>query len=95
MSESYVLEATQLTKTYSDGRQEITVLEGLELTVRDGEWLAIVGASGAGKSTLLNLLGGLDIPSAGKVTVAGRAHSPVLRSIMRIASAFPWPGGKI
>ena len=64
MSEPCVLGASQLTKTYSDGRREITVLDGLELTVRDGEWLAIVGASGAGKSTLLNLLGGLDIPSA-------------------------------
>ena len=80
MSEPCVLGASQLTKTYSDGRREITVLDGLELTVRDGEWLAIVGASGAGKSTLLNLLGGLDIPSAGEVAVAGRALSDMSES---------------
>jgi lipoprotein-releasing system ATP-binding protein len=73
MSEHAVLSATGLTKTYSDGQQTITVLEDLNLEVSAGEWLAIVGASGAGKSTLLNLLGGLDLPTAGEIAVAGTA----------------------
>ena len=73
MSEQPVLSASQLGKVYSDGRRDVTVLNQLDLTVSAGEWLAIVGVSGAGKSTLLNLLGGLDVPSAGEVLVAGRS----------------------
>ena len=73
MSAQAVLSATGLTKTYSEGQQTITVLEDLNLEVGAGEWLAIVGASGAGKSTLLNLLGGLDLPTAGEIAVAGTA----------------------
>ena len=73
MSERPVLSASQLGKVYSDGRRDVTVLNQLDLNVSAGEWLAIVGVSGAGKSTLLNLLGGLDVPSAGEVLVAGRS----------------------
>jgi lipoprotein-releasing system ATP-binding protein len=73
MSEQPVLSASQLGKVYSDGRRDVTVLNQLDLNVSAGEWLAIVGVSGAGKSTLLNLLGGLDVPSAGQVLVAGRS----------------------
>jgi lipoprotein-releasing system ATP-binding protein len=73
MSEQPVLSASQLGKVYSDGRRDVTVLNQLDLNVSTGEWLAIVGVSGAGKSTLLNLLGGLDVPSAGEVLVAGRS----------------------
>ena len=82
MSEQAVLSATGLTKTYSDGQQTITVLEDLNLQVSAGEWLAIVGASGAGKSTLLNLLGGLDLPTAGEIAVAGTAL-PALSELER------------
>ena len=82
MFEQAVLSATGLTKTYSDGQQTITVLEDLNLEVSAGEWLAIVGASGAGKSTLLNLLGGLDLPTAGEIAVAGRAL-PALSELER------------
>lgn len=73
MSEQPVLSASQLGKVYSDGRRDVTVLNQVDLNVSAGEWLAIVGVSGAGKSTLLNLLGGLDVPSAGEVLVAGRS----------------------
>ena len=75
MSDRAVLEAVELGKTYRDARREIVVLDGLAVSVSAGEWLAIVGASGAGKSTLLNLLGGLDTPSTGEVTVAGQSLS--------------------
>jgi len=58
-------------KIYKTKDVEVVALQGLDLTVASGEMMAIIGNSGSGKSTLLNLLGGLDIPSAGKVIVAG------------------------
>ena len=61
-----------LVKIYKVFDLEVVALQGLDLDVRPGELLAIVGASGSGKSTLLNILGGLDRPSAGRVTVNGR-----------------------
>ena len=62
-----ILRCKALGKTFSEGDRELTVLDQLELEVRRGEALAIVGASGAGKTTLLQLLGGLDTPSTGSV----------------------------
>ena len=70
-----VLECKGLRKVYREGPEELVVLDGVELCVRRGERLAIVGQSGAGKSTLLNMLGGLDLPSAGSVRVDGRVIS--------------------
>ena len=60
-----------LVKIYKIADLEVVALQGLDLLVDEGEFIAIVGASGSGKSTLLNILGGLDTPSAGDVTVAG------------------------
>ena len=60
-----------LDKTYRRGSEEIHVLQGLNLDVDRGDFLAFMGPSGSGKTTLLNLLGGLDVPSKGSVTVAG------------------------
>ena len=69
------IRAEGLGKTYSEGKLTTHVFDGLDLDVAPGQTVAIVGASGAGKSTLLHLLGGLDVPSAGEVYVAGQKMS--------------------
>lgn len=67
-----VLETRDLKKYYGNGANQVKALDGVSLKVEEGELVAIVGCSGSGKSTLLNMLGGLDYPSAGTVTVAGK-----------------------
>ena len=69
---SVVLECLDLGKTYTEGPQSLEVLRQISLRVKQGEQLAILGTSGSGKTTLLNLLGGLDLPSRGRVIVAGQ-----------------------
>ncbi len=66
-----VLQTSGLKREYRVGRDTITALGGIDITIRRGEFVAIMGPSGCGKSTLLNLLGGLDQPTAGKVLVDG------------------------
>ena len=67
-----VLACRGLAKTFTEGRLQVPVLTSVDLTIRAGERIAIIGSSGAGKSTLLHLLGGLDRPSAGTVEVGGQ-----------------------
>jgi len=67
-----VLEARGVTRRFREGTTTLEVLRGLDLTVRAGERLGIIGASGSGKTTLLQILGGLDRPDAGAVAVDGR-----------------------
>ena len=72
---SEALRAEGLAKTYAEGSLKTHVFHDVHLSVAEGETVAILGASGAGKSTLLHLLGGLDVPTAGEVWVAGQRMS--------------------
>lgn len=67
-----ILETKNLRKIYGSGDTEVRALDGVNLTVENGEFVAVVGTSGSGKSTLLHMLGGLDRPTSGQVIVDGK-----------------------
>ncbi len=91
--ENYVI-CEDLFKIYKISDLEVVALRGLDLLVKKGELMAIIGASGSGKSTLLNILGGLDSPTAGKVTVGGtdllKVSSADLVKYRRRDAGFVW-----
>ncbi|MBU1726294.1 MAG: ABC transporter ATP-binding protein [Candidatus Omnitrophica bacterium] len=66
-----MLEAKNIHKTYNNGKKDLQVLKGIDINIEKGKFVAIVGPSGAGKSTLLHILGGLDIPTEGRVVFEG------------------------
>jgi len=67
-----IVEASSLTRIYQTGPAEVRAVDGIDLSIHRGEFLAFVGVSGSGKSTLLHLIGGLDTPTSGSVRVQGR-----------------------
>lgn len=67
-----ILETKNLIKTYGSGSTEVRALDDVSIRVAEGEFVAVVGTSGSGKSTLLNMIGGLDRPTSGSVTVRGK-----------------------
>src|SRR6188474_1131909 len=68
---NYVLETCQLRKSFGEGEAAVEALRGVDIGVKQGEMLAIMGRSGSGKSTLLTLLGGVDVPTSGQILLEG------------------------
>ena len=74
-----IIRAADVSKIYGGGTSAVTALAGVNIAVEAGERVAILGKSGSGKSTLMNLIGGLDVPSTGTLTVAGRSLGSLSR----------------
>ena len=72
--ETEILRAERLTKIYGTGENQVKALDDVSFSVQKGEFLAIIGPSGSGKSTLLHVLGGVDVPTSGKVFMEGTEH---------------------
>lgn len=75
MENEILLKAVDIHKSYQIGKNEISVLKGLDFNVRKNDWVAILGASGSGKTTLLNILGALETPDLGSVTCGNALYS--------------------
>ena len=84
IKEMTVLNVNQLTKKYGVGESEVVALDNVSFSVEKGEFVAIIGASGSGKSTLMNLIGGIDNPTSGSVTIDGKDISKMNESELAI-----------
>ena len=82
-----IVQCSGVTKRYTRGKEQIEVLEGIDLSMDEGDFLALMGPSGSGKTTLLNLIGGLDQPTSGAIEVAGsRLDSLSSKALARFRS---------
>lgn len=92
--ESSVIECEELVKIYATDEQKVMALQGLDLSIGQGELMAIIGKSGSGKSTLIQMMGGLEVPTAGRMLVEGRDLSEYgekeLLSYRRNRVGFVW-----
>jgi putative ABC transport system ATP-binding protein len=75
-----IVQIEKATRHYQDGEQVVEALRGLDLTIEQGEFTAIMGPSGSGKTTLLNLIGGMDTPTSGRVMVSGQEVSSMSKT---------------
>ena len=85
-----IVKTEQLMKVYGTGATAVTALSYLNINIRAGEFVAVMGPSGCGKSTLLHLLGGLDVPSAGEVALAGQELSKLAEARADLLAAISW-----
>ena len=95
---SVILETKQLCKFYGAGENQVKAVNQVDIQIEQGEFVAIVGKSGSGKSTLLHMLGGLDTPTKGSVTLAGkdlyRMKEDALAVFRRRKIGFCWHKGR-
>lgn len=75
MAATPILQTIQLKKYYQQGEHITKALDGVDLSINPGEFVAIIGASGSGKSTLLHMMGGLDTPTSGEIIINGKLFS--------------------
>ncbi len=75
MAATPILQTIQLKKYYQQGEHITKALDGVDLSINPGEFVAIIGASGSGKSTLLHMMGGLDTPISGEIIINGKLFS--------------------
>ncbi|HJJ35105.1 MULTISPECIES: ABC transporter ATP-binding protein [Methanocorpusculum] len=81
------------TKTFSSRKGDVTALEHVNLEVHDGQFVCLLGPSGCGKTTLLRMIGGLDVPTSGKVSIDGKivdGPSPKMTMVFQEYSLYPW-----
>ena len=86
------VEVERVRKVYTRDSQQIVVLDGIDLVVPEGEFLALMGPSGSGKTTLLNLIAGIDRPSSGRVRVAGTDVTALVASFSLVGDAVTVEG---
>ena len=85
---SVILETKQLCKFYGAGENQVKAVNQVDIQIEQGEFVAIVGKAGSGKSTLLHMLGGLDTPTKGSVTLAGKDLYRMKEDAKTLLSAF-------